>query len=118
MVVDVIPSSAALGTEIVCPITTRVSAEIPLKEASDSVLIPFAAAIPERVSPSMTVWATAASLPAGAAQATTDAHAIAAIVLLRALWPPDPVRIHAPLFVGEITGFGPRGGRPAPATGL
>ena len=41
------------------PVITRVSAEIPLKAASDSVVTPFAAAIPESVSPSSTVWAPA-----------------------------------------------------------
>jgi hypothetical protein len=40
----------------VWPITTSVSAEMPLKEATVSVLIPFAAAIPDNVSPEVTVW--------------------------------------------------------------
>jgi hypothetical protein len=54
--VDVVPSSDESGTLTVWPMITRLSDEIPLKDASVSVLIPLAAAIPESVSPETTAW--------------------------------------------------------------
>ena len=83
---------------------TSVSAEIPFQAASDAVSIPFAAAIPESVSPSTTVWATAAVAPAGA-QAATAAVATAAIAADRARFPPNQSNTASSPFVSGRGGL-------------
>jgi hypothetical protein len=55
VVLVVVPSSVELGMLTVWPMYTRLSDEMPLNPASVSVLIPFAAAMPESVSPETTV---------------------------------------------------------------
>ena len=110
VVVLVIPSSSALGTLSVWPVITNVSAAIPFQEASDSVEIPFAAAIPESVSPSITVWATAPCALATWAPASS-AVLIAVMAAERRRRPPDPDRLPGlPGACGD--GFAGRDGRP------
>jgi len=97
-VVVVTPVSASEGTLRVVPLISIVSALIPFQEARVSVERPLAAAIPERVSPSTTVWVTAArASPPLAARASEQARVPSAIraPLPARAWCSAPVRMFA-----------------------